>query len=167
MPSFSLGFWSWRVGVLTLGELFSTPWAWSPPAKPSPEVPRHTKSLLLRSYSLNPYYNQKPPVGHPGGSLLVWTPGLTPRRSPWRLTACLHSRVNAPSCRPGVKTCLDSRLNAPSCRLPPLDALLDARTAPMGLAMAVYHRNKMKPATRASLAPCRMCELPNWGPNCQ
>ena len=76
----------------------------------------------------------------------------TLKARPWRLTACLHSRVNAPSCRPGVKTCLDSRLNAPSCRLPPLDALLDARTAPMGLAMAVYHRNKMKPATRASLS---------------
>ena len=34
--------------------------------------------------------------------------------------------------------------------IPPL--VLDARTAPMGLAMAVYHRNKMKPATRASLS---------------
>ena len=46
---------------------------------------------------------------------------------------------------------LSSQLPSYPHSLPPLDALLDAKTAPMGLAIAIYVRNKPKAATRASL----------------
>ena len=47
---------------------------------------------------------------------------------------------------------LSSQLRSYPRSLPPLAALLDARTAPMGLAIAIFVRNKPKAATRSSLS---------------